>query len=228
MKHIKAIEGKKKTKYTSPRGPVKWPWVTRPDTKYNKDGQFKVDLILEGDAADEMIALIDEAAEARYAEAQKSVKPQKKKDMSTQVPYEPEFDDEGEETGRTVFKFRQNATIKFKNDDGTEDVQKVKIAVFNGKGKPVGSVKLGGGSECKVGFTMRPYYNAKDNAVGVRLDFGAVFIMKLVEFSGSADSASAWGYEADEDDDVWDGAGAEDDTGDEDVGGEEDDGEEDF
>ena len=31
---------------TTPTGVALYPWLSKPDTKYNKDGEYKVDLVL--------------------------------------------------------------------------------------------------------------------------------------------------------------------------------------
>lgn len=192
-KHLTAVTGKKHKSYVTPAGIAAYPWLHKPDTKFNATGVFKTNLILEGEPADELCTLIDELVEESYEDALKEAKPAKKKGLSRALPYEPEVDADGNETGRTFFKFKQNAIIPGK--DGKED-RKVTIPLFNRGGKLI-KAEIGGGSEIKVSFGTRPYYAAKDNAAGITLDLSAVMVLKLVEYSRG--DAGSYGFGVDPD-----------------------------
>lgn len=187
-----ANTSKRPLRHTSPRGVFAYPWLSKADTKFNAGGVYKVDLILEGEAAEAMTAKLDRLLEDAKAELMDEVKPAKKKSLKIATPYAMECDDDGDETGRVVVKFKQNATIK-KKDGSTIKIGP--IPAFDAKGTPIKEAVYGG-SEGKVSFSCRPYYNAKDNEIGLTRDLNAVQVLELK--SGGGRDASAYGFEEEE------------------------------
>lgn len=197
----------KKPTYRTPRGVFVYPWLNKPD-EYKNSNKYHVDLKLEGGDAAKLKAIIDAEVEKSYAQAVKDAKPDpktKKKIVSKKAPYRPDVDDEGNETGATLFRFSQNAVIKNKQK-GTET--KVTIAMFDAAGDRLTGVQVYGGTEGKISFTMRPYAMAKEVEIegkgtvkkteaGVTLDFSAVQILKLVSGGGDR-SAESYGFEKEE------------------------------
>lgn len=194
----------KKQRITTPKGIASYPWITKPDTKFKASGQYKCDLKLSGEDAAKLKAQIDTEVEKSYAEAVERAKtPAEAKAVYKAYPYKAETDEDENETGVTVFKFRQNAVIKIKK---TGEERQVKIDIFDAKGVKVENIQIFGGSEVKIGYTMRPYAMIKEIMVekdgkqvkkkvieaGVTLDMGAVQVIKLV--SSNAGSAEAWGF----------------------------------
>lgn len=178
----------------SPIGEFLYPWVNKPDTKFNEEGVYSVDLALSGRAAEELKAMIDGAAEEAFEAETDKMTPAQKKAYSKYVPYEDEEDDEGTATGRTIFHFKQNAKIKTK--DG--DIKEIKIEVRDSKDKPV-NVAVYGGSEGRIMFTTRNIKMTSTKQAGVRLDFSKVQITKLQKASGGGFGAVDGGFTADED-----------------------------
>ena len=46
-----------KAKFTSPKGAAMWPWLSKPDTRYDAEGKYKSDLIVKKEDAKEFVEL---------------------------------------------------------------------------------------------------------------------------------------------------------------------------
>ena len=46
-----------KVKFTSPKGTAMWPWLSKPDTRYDAEGKYKSDLIVKKEDAKEFVEL---------------------------------------------------------------------------------------------------------------------------------------------------------------------------
>ncbi len=166
----------------SPKGVAVWPKVNRPDTKFDADGVYSIDLKLEGKTAKEFAKFIDAHVADSFAEAKKENKKAAKQITAAQ-PFKPEVDDEGDETGATLFRFKRKAIGK---NGKTGETWKNIVKLFDTKGQRC-NVLLGGGSDVKVSFSIRPYYMASTKSAGVTLDLRAVQIINLVQ-GGTSES----------------------------------------
>lgn len=164
----------------TPIGEFLHPWLNSPDTKYNEDGLFHTDLILGGQEAQDLKAIIDAAAQAAYDELTDDLKPADKKKWGLYVPYEIDEDDEGNETGYIRFSFKQNAKITNRKTGETKDV---KIAIHDSKDQET-KVAVYSGSEGRIMFSMRPIKMTSAKEAGIRLDFAKVQVTKLKQGSG--------------------------------------------
>lgn len=181
------------TFHVSPIGPFQYPWINKPDTKFNEDGLYTVDLVLGGSEADTLKAKIDGPAAAALNEHTDEMKPADAKKWSLYVPYEDETDDDGNPTGYTVFHFKQNAKIKLK--DGT--TKAIKIEIRDAADKVIDK-PIFGGSEGRILFSMRPIVMVSSRQAGVRLDFAKVQVTKLQQGGGGRGfGAVDGGYVAD-------------------------------
>lgn len=193
--------------YTTPKGVAMYPWLNTPDTK-TFNGQetkpaYKVSLRLGGEDAEKLKAHIDALVEESYEEAvaklekrieegsgkKKAEAKKKLEELERAYPYEPDYDDEGDETGDLVFKFKQNAQIPRKGKDPID----VKIRMFDTKRNLV-DVKVFGGTILKVSYTTRSYLMDSTNKAGVSLDLRAVQIIELVTGGGGSDNAADYGF----------------------------------
>lgn len=211
-------EKKKAERFVSPKGTASYPYLTKPDTKYNSDGEYKVSLLTAGDDASKVIAFLTEKHEAAVAQAKKENAGKRVKEG--ELPFI-ENDD-----GTVTFKFKLKAKVTPKKGDPFEQ----KPALFDAKGKPLtGEPKVGGGSTIKVCYEIVPYYTTLAGA-GVSLRMKAVQLIELKEYSGGGNAKSYGfgeeeGFEADEDDNDPPFDADEPTAGDSDAGGED---EEDF
>lgn len=192
-------EGKKKKLpiHRSPRGVLVYPWVNKPDTKFNADGEFRTKLRLpESDAATkEFIALLDLAHIDAVQQIKEELKAKGKPVKSLKIadkPYKAELNDDEEETGNIVISFKQKAKGKNKKT-GEEYTRTVKL--YDAKGQEL-KKNVYGGSEGKVGFHIVPFYTAQVGA-GISLRLLAVQVLKLVEGGGGA-SFDDCGFEAED------------------------------
>jgi len=176
----------------TPQGIAIYPHLNRPDVyKDPQSGisgkpQYKVNLSLSQEEATPIIEKIEANKKVAL-----SMIPQGKKQKESDAPYFNELDDEGQETGRVVFKFKMNAQI---NKDG----RTIDIApkLFDAQGSLINECDdIWGGSKLCVSADLIPYYVAAVGA-GVSLRLKAVQIIDL-KTGGGAD-ASAYGFSATE------------------------------
>lgn len=169
-------------RYVTPVGVAQYPYLTKPDTKFNPDGEYKVNLEIDSDGAQEIMSFLDEQLAHSVEKAKEENKGKKIKEGD--APYSI-----NEETGKVTLKFKLKAKVTTKAGDQFDQ----KVAIFDAKGKPITDVpNIGGGTKMKVSFEVIPFYTALVGA-GVSLRVRAVQIIELHEFSGGA-SAGAFGF----------------------------------
>jgi len=183
------------TKLVTPVGVSQFAWLNKPDTKFDDNGHYKVNLILDGNSAKPLIKSINDENKKAVEMAKEKSKGKNIKTANT--PFEEEYAD-GKPTGNIIFKFKAKAKIIMKNGDVIDN----KVPIFDSKGTPMTN-QVWSGSEMKVSADMIPYYTAMAGA-GVSLRLKAVQMTKLVEGSGANSSAHGFsevkdGYVAPED-----------------------------
>lgn len=177
---------KNRTVLVTPRGRAIFPYLNTPDTKFNAEGRYKVDLAVPAAIAEDLVAKIDDAHREAVEKARQE-NPKSKRIKEADLPYE-----EDHERDEVVFKFRMKAS--FRNKAG--ETVTMRPALFDAKGKPLPpDVKIGGGSILRVSFEPAPYYTAL-NGAGVTLRLKAVQVIELQTYGGA--SASAFGFEAED------------------------------
>tara|TARA_R110000764_G_scaffold65147_1_gene136645 strand:- start:1236 stop:1916 length:681 start_codon:yes stop_codon:yes gene_type:complete len=160
---------------TTPTGVALYPWLTKPDTKFNEEGEYKVNLVLSKEDAQPLLKVINSVFEENLKE---EIKKQKKKDIKTaNPPYSEQFDDDGKPTGNLIFKFKSKAAYK--------------PAIFDAQNNPMVDPPVWGGSEIKVNAGLYPYASPLYGA-GVSLKIRAVQVIRLVEGS---EGASRFGFD---------------------------------
>lgn len=173
----------KKPRFTTPKGTAQYPYLTKPDTKFNPEGEYKVKLEIDAADAGELISFLDEQVELSVAAAKKDPKNAGKKIKTGDAPYSV-----NEETGKASFNFKLKAKVTTKSGESFEQ----RPAIFDAKGKPITDVNIGGGSKIKVAYEVVPFYTALVGA-SISLRMKAVQVIDLVEFSGGA-SAEGYGF----------------------------------
>ncbi len=171
----------KNPRYVTPAGIAQYPYLTKPDTKFNPDGEYKVSLEIPAAQAQDIVTFLDEQHEASVAKAKKENAGKRIKEG--EVPYLL-----NEETGAVTVRFKLKAKVSPKMGDPFEQ----RPAIFDAKGKPLQDAKVGGGSKIKVAYEVVPYFTAIAGA-GVSLRMKAVQVIDLKEFSGGA-GAGAYGF----------------------------------
>lgn len=200
---------------TTPRGVLIYPHLTEADTKFVKpDGEYHTKFALEADSneANSLIAEL-EAEMARYIdENPDGLTKAKLKKASTNDLYEEEVDDEGEETGRIIFKFKLKAKVKTKTKEWDQQPR-----LFDGALNPIPEgVNPWTGSEGKISSEIFPYYMETTKAFGLSLRCNAVQILKLVAGQGKSGKDFGFGEEEDSYETDASAAGFEPEAGDED------------
>ena len=162
--------------FTTPKGIAQYPWLSKPDTKFSEEGEYKVSLILSKEEAIPILKQINEVfAENVAAESKKNGGKDIKK---APPPYMEQLDDSGNSTGKVILKFKSKAAYK--------------PAIFDAKGIPMIDSNVWGGSEIKINGSIAPYYTTLIGA-GVALRLRAVQVIQYVDASTGA--ASKFGFE---------------------------------
>lgn len=174
----------KNPRYVTPAGTAGYPYLTKPDTQFNPDGEYKVKLqVAAGDAANKLVTFLDEQFELAVEKAKEQN--QGKKIKSADAPYQVD-----EDTGNVTLNFKLKAKVTPKHGDAFEQ----RPAVLDAKLKPISqNVKVGNGSTIKVSYEVIPFYTALIGA-GITLRLKAVQVLELREVTGGGD----FGFEAED------------------------------
>ena len=176
---------KKFIRITSPLGTAIYPRLTQPDTKFDKDGVYSVDLELEPDAKEtkEFIATLKNVADEAYSATCESKGGKKLK--RSDIPIKETED------GKVRIKF------KLKAKAGNEEKSwEQKPALFDSAGHAINTPpNIGSGSRIKVAFEVVPFFTAMVGA-GVSLRMKAVQILELREYTPGG-NFDAYGFKAD-------------------------------
>ena len=163
--------------FTTPQGVAQYPWLSKPDTKFSEEGDYKVNLIIAKEEALPTLKLINQVYAENY---EKEVKKAKGAEIKkAPPPFSEELDDAGQPTGNIILKFKSKAAYK--------------PAIFDAKGIPMIDSNIWGGSELKVNGSVAAYYTPLIGA-GVALRLRAVQVIQYVE--GGSGSADRFGFEA--------------------------------
>ena len=177
----------------TPPGIASYPWLNKPDYKFDKLGLYQMKLIV---AKDTVRALINQLV--KMNEQQEGYDKTK-----AEWPFSDEIDDQGVQTGNTIMNFKMKAKIVPRKGDPWEQ----KPIIKNAQGERVVDVKVGSGSEIQVAFEPVPYSmtrkegETKNTYYGVSLRLKAIRVLKLVEYTeGDVDFGEVpAGYETKED-----------------------------
>lgn len=166
---------------TSPQGIAVYPKLEKPDTKFDANGVFSVDLDLSGSEAQQLIVQLTKIADAAYAN---ECKAKGKKSLKRA-----DFPWKEVEDGKTRFKFK----LKAKGGTGEKQWDQ-KPALFDAKGNPVKELNIGSGSVIKVAFDVAPYFTAMVGH-GLSLRLRAVQVIELRQYI-AGDNFDAFGFKA--------------------------------
>lgn len=170
------------------RGIARYPWLNKPDTKFQPEGVFKVDLEIDATVAAPIIELCERLQ--NEAAKQYQIEKKGKKAKLADLPIQPQIDREtGEETGNFILRTKMKAsgvTAKGKK------WQRV-VPIFDASGKPA-SIEIYGGSDIIVGVQARGWCNPKGEC-SATFYLEGVQVIRPAGGSGGA-SASALGFGA--------------------------------
>jgi len=187
-----------KEKIVTPPGTAQYPYLCEPDTRWDDDGFYKVNLILSKEDAEPIITRAQKLIDAFYKEKLVELKKgdgkakAKAKTLAVKEPFEVYYDAEGDETSDVVLKFKTKAK---KKDKKTGQLKDTKVPLYDGKKQEIkGNINVGSGSLLRVNFSPSVWYMAKDNCIGCTFYLNGAQILDLVEYGRSAD---AFGFEDD-------------------------------
>ena len=155
--------------FTTPKGVAQYPWLSKPDTKFSEEGEYKVNLVLPKQDA---IPILKQINEVFAGNVEKELKKAKGNEIKkAPPPYMEELNENGEPTGNVILKFKSKAAYK--------------PAIFDAKGIPMIDSNIWGGSEIKVSGSIAPYYTSLIGA-GVALRLRAVQVIQYVQGDSNA------------------------------------------
>lgn len=172
------------------KGTAIFPALHRPDTKFDEMGTYKADVAVPREEAEPLMKQLGKI----YKDHVGKVHPKNPESSNRNALWYVETDQDGEETGRIVFKVRvKNKTLK------NGDVWDRRPQQFDAKGKPIAKAKnVWGGSIIRVSFEVYLWNN--NGSKGISLQPLGVKIINLVTGSGSGGfSASDLGMGEEED-----------------------------
>lgn len=160
------------------KGKSLWTKVFEPDTRFVPEGEYSTQVVVpEAEAAD-VCEQLEALAKAKFDEAVKD-NPKLKNVLSMRPVSEPEYDDNGNETGNVVFKTKLKARIKSRSGETYSQ----SVSVVDAKKTPMdGSQMVGNGSTIKVAVEPVPYVMQSTKQVGVSLRLKAVQVINLIEY----------------------------------------------
>ena len=186
----------------SPVGTLFYPWLGRPDDKFDPNKPvYKTGLLLDANApaVQTLLTKLDELADAAFEQAIEQAKSAAKtpkalkevKEIKRAAPYKPEEDDNGEETGRILTRFKMNAKY---TDKKTNKTIELRPDVFNAANKKLDATKtqISGGTRAQLAFQAVPYCSASNKEAGISLRMIGVRVIELVS-GGARDGASLFG-----------------------------------
>ena len=174
---------------TSPQGLAIWPKLSKPETKFDPNGVFELQLRLEGETASLFRAELEEILDEWHKEKGRQMgKSLKKHPLSIKRYVTPE----GEETDSWDFKFKLKALA---GTPGNQWEQKPVIYDVKGNVIPPQEISVGSGSKVRVGYAPIPWFSPALGC-GITLQLKCVVIDDLVEFGGS--TFDSFGFEKSE------------------------------
>lgn len=169
------MQAVKAPRYTTPLGAAQYPWLVEPDTKFNPDGDYKVNMLF-AKWTPELKYIVNDLNQMLEEYYQAIITDPKYAKNASKIQKADVWEEDCD--GNIVMKFKQKAIIK--SIKGTHEV---KIPIFDSKGKPLSDIKLGGGSQIKLCFSAAPYYVPSTRMCGLSLRPVAVQVIELKEWA---------------------------------------------
>lgn len=182
----------------SPAGSTKFCQnVIEPNTRWDSDGKYEAKLLMDEEDPETQAFMkkLDDLAQKAYDIETKEMKPGQRKKVGMYVPYETEEDDEGEPTGKILFKAKGKAGFKTKGGQ----YKSITLPVFDTKSKkPIDTegIYIGNGSIGKFScnaITFLAHGNTTEAGITLRLTG-----FQIIELAGGSSSdADSLGFDTD-------------------------------
>lgn len=170
-------------KMTTPKGIALYPYLDKPDTKFDDIGVYQLSLRL---LKDEGITLQNQLQTILDKHTDLITKQTGKTPKIQPLPVKENMDSEGNEV--LDFKFKLKPQLRTRSGEIIEQ----RPQVFDAGLKPMNRVPVGNGSTVKVSFVAAPYQ--APIGAGVSLRLAAVQVLDLVRYNGGAET----GFNAEE------------------------------
>ena len=171
---------KKKTNPITPARPCLYPFLKKPDTRWDDDGVYKVSLVFDNE--DDFVTKIENKAKKEFAIAKDNMKPAQAKKLVFVSPVTDEEDEDGNTTGNVKVGFKSKALFR---KDG--DVTFNKLKVFDAQGVLIENLpNIGNGSKLKIAFN--PVGTVVKSEFYLTCWMNAVQMIELVEFNPDGSS----------------------------------------
>ena len=159
-----------KQKWITPVAVAEWPRLATPNTKFNPDGTWELQLRFTGEEAEQVKKVLDEMMEKSVQEAQELLqkKPTKLKNLNKVYPYDEQED------GSVIVKLRKKAVVR-KKDGSTYNTT---ITIVDPLLKPLDPREVTAGSLVRADLTLETYYMPGNNSAMVLKRWYAVQLLK--------------------------------------------------
>lgn len=171
------------------KGKALWAKVFTPDTKFDSDGIYSIDVVIPEEDAQEVCEYLEGLRDERLAEEVKANP--KAKSLSARPVYELDLDQDGNETGNYKFKVKLKATVRGRDN---QTYTQRPIVVDSKRSPMTEETLIGNGSIVKVAYEPHTYVMASNKQVGVSLRLKGVQVLQLVEY-GNKGAASMFDEE---------------------------------
>jgi hypothetical protein len=155
--------------HVSPVGTASWPWLNKPDVRFDADGIYHVKLVMTKEESKKLDTVIKPLMNG-----------------GKHNPLKPEKDDQGNNTDNMVCQFKMKSVVKSRKGDFTQ----VPI-LLDKEGQRIEST-IGAGSKIKVAYQAVPF---DQGGGGVTLRLRKVRVLDLVEYQGGSNDDLEWGEE---------------------------------
>lgn len=180
----------KAPRYVTPLGVAQYPWLVEPDTKFNPDGDYKVNMLFGDSKNADLQYMLNDLNSTLDEFYQSLIKDPKYSKYASKIHKADLYEEDAD--GNIVMKFKQRAVIK-----SIKGTYEVKIPLFDSKGKPLSDIKLGGGSKIKLCFSVSPYFVPSTKMCGLSLRPVAVQVIELKEWTEGG-TMQAYGFDSED------------------------------
>ena len=155
--------------HVSPVGTASWPWLNKPDVRFDADGIYHVKLVISKEESKKIAKIIKPLMNG-----------------GKHNPLKPETDDQGNETGNMFCQFKMKALVKTRKGDFTQTP-----ILLDKEGQRIQS-SIGAGSKLKVAYQAVPF---DQGGGGVTMRLKKVRVLDLVEYQAGSGDDVEWGEE---------------------------------
>lgn len=182
----------------TPIGECRYAKLFKPDTKYNAQGIYSVDLVFNKEDVADLINNLNEELTNFIEEKKKQFLASNKGHLvpalegARREVFKPEYDSQGQPTGRVTLSFKQNAKRVMPDNSIRDNI----VSVYDASNQLITNTDMiiSNGSQLRISYWYFPYYVSATGA-GIKLGINAVQVVKLAETTYSGRTAESFGFE---------------------------------